>query len=137
MHNSDPPTCSIHAGLTHPPGAPKGNTNRQTHGFYSSTLQQSELADLITYAGDMTLDDEIAIARVALRRVLNAISSAEKDNLSSDAYSRLAALAFQGTRTVARLLRDRRALSGESSEGIAGAIAQALDELGSEWGLDL
>ena len=35
------------------------------------------------------------------------------------------------------MLRDRRALSGEASDGFAGAIAQALDELGSEWGVDL
>jgi hypothetical protein len=35
-----------------------------------------------------------------------------------------------------RLLRDRRALSGDAADGIAGAIAQALDELNSELGID-
>ena len=41
----------------------------------------------------MTLDDETACARVALRR------------------------------TLARLLRDKRALSGEAADGISGAIS--------------
>jgi hypothetical protein len=36
-----------------------------------------------------------------------------------------------------KLLRTRRALSAESADGISAAIAQALDELSSEWGVDL
>lgn len=36
-----------------------------------------------------------------------------------------------------RMLRDQRALSGEAADGIAGAIAQALDELATELGTDL
>jgi hypothetical protein len=38
---------------------------------------------------------------------------------------------------IGRLLRDQRALSGEASDGIAGAIAQALDELATELDTDL
>jgi hypothetical protein len=38
---------------------------------------------------------------------------------------------------IGRLLRDQRALSGEATDGIAGAIAQALDELATELGTDL
>jgi hypothetical protein len=37
---------------------------------------------------------------------------------------------------IGRLLRDQRALSGEATDGIAGAIAQALDELATELGSD-
>lgn len=36
-----------------------------------------------------------------------------------------------------RLMRDQRAISGEAADGIAGAIAQALDELSTELGADL
>ncbi len=36
-----------------------------------------------------------------------------------------------------RLLRDQRALSGQAADGIAGAIAQALDELSNELGQPL
>ena len=43
----------------------------------------------------------------------------------------------QNAYRLGRLLRDRRALSGEAADGIAGAMAMALDELGNELGIDL
>jgi len=95
-----------------------------------------ELADLVTYSADMTLDDEIGVTRIALRRALKALSAPAPGQLLVLAdFARLAAVVFQGGRTVARLLRDRRALSGEAADGIAGALAQAIDELSTEWRL--
>jgi len=93
----------------------------------------------------MTLDDEIAIARVTLRRILALLSAdrvhrmpeGETVPMTPVDYARLAALLLAGARTVARLLRDKRALSGEAADGIAGAIAQALDELSTELGIKL
>ena len=115
--------------------------------FYSSVLHPDELADLLAHAGELSLDDEIACARVALRRVLAVLNTAppaagEDDQapepaLSPAEFARLAALAFQGTRSVARLLRDRRAIRGDAADGISAAIAQALDELSTEWGIEL
>ena len=32
---------------------------------------------------------------------------------------------------------DRRAIQGDSSDGISSAIARALDELATEWGIEL
>ena len=143
---SDPPTCAAHAGRNVGAGAPPGNQNRTTHGFYSPVLRPDEIADLVTYADDLSLDDEIACARVALRRVLALLTTdtvspfedpANQQRLTATDYARLAALALAGTRTVAKLLRDKRALSGEAADGISGAIAQALDELSTEWGVEL
>jgi hypothetical protein len=57
--------------------------------------------------------------------------------MTLEEYARLAALSLAGARTVARLLRDKRALAGEAADGISGAIAQAIDELATEWGVDL
>ena len=51
--------------------------------------------------------------------------------------ARLMALHSQNASRLGRLLRDKRALSGEAADGIAGAISQALDELSTEWGIDL
>ena len=52
------------------------------------------------------------------------------------ALAKLMPLAFQhadgGPASV-----DQRALSGAASDGIAGAIGQALDELATEWGVEL
>ena len=137
VKGTDPPACSAHAGRNVGAGAPEGNQNATSHGFYARTLTEQELADLVSYAADMTLDDEIACARVALRRVLTALTDTDRDTLTIEEFTRLAALALQATRTVALLLRDRRALTGDSADGISGAIAQALDELSIEWGREL
>jgi len=130
MPDTDPPRCAAHRDDRGAHGAPAGNTNAREHGFYSPALDAAELADLVSLADDPSLDDEIAAARVALRRVLAALDTDQPD-------PRLASLAFAGTRTIARLLRDQRAISGDAADGIAGAIAQALDELSTEWGIDL
>jgi hypothetical protein len=147
VKGTDPPACAAHAGRTaDAAGAPPNNQNARTHGFYSSVLNPEELADLILYADDLSLDDEIACARVSLRRLLALLDAStlatyeEPENqraLTPTDYARLTGLALQATRTIARLLRDQRALTGEAADGIAGAIAQALDELSTEWGIEL
>ena len=57
--------------------------------------------------------------------------------LSMQDLARLMALHSQNASRLGRLLRDKRALSGEAADGFAGAIGQALDELSTEWGIDL
>jgi hypothetical protein len=52
-------------------------------------------------------------------------------------YARLAALAFQGARTVARLLRDNHAMGNQPSSELMAALDMALDELSEEWGVEL
>jgi len=68
VRGSDPPLCSAHAGRSLGAGAPPGNQNARTHGFYASAITRDELADILTHAADTTLDSEIAITRIALRR---------------------------------------------------------------------
>jgi len=124
VRGSDPPTCAVHA--------------RKPHGFYATALEPRELEDLVAYGGDLSLDDEIACARVALRRVLAALGApGDEAGLSASDFARLAGLAFRGTRTVSRLLRDRHALSGDAADGVNGAIGAALDELSAMWGVEL
>jgi hypothetical protein len=139
VRDTDPPLCAAHARRNTGAGAPPGNRNRQAHGFYSSTLTEEELADLVAVADDLTLDDEIACARVILRRLMHhlEIDPDAEHPPDVDDLHKLANLALSATRTVARLLRDQRAITGEAADGIAGAIGQALDELATEWGLDL
>jgi hypothetical protein len=161
VRGSDPPLCSIHSGRAKggaPPGSDKPNTK---HGFYSSALDPTELADLVTFSDDMTLADEIAVCRVVLRRLLSILENPpgpDRDACPEQAcpeqrdracpersdrsdritdYAKLAGLSLQAARTIARLLRDQRALSGKAADGIVAAIAQALDELSTEWGVQL
>jgi hypothetical protein len=73
--------------------------------------------------------------RISLRRVLDAISA--DGNLTTAGFCRLSALALQAARTIARLLRDKRAISPDAADGISVRIASALDELSTKWGVEL
>ena len=144
VHGTDPPTCASHAGLTVGAGAPPGNQNRRTHGFYAAVQPPGDLdrEQLLALARDETLDTEIAVARLALRRVLDLLLAAEPADLAAAGltpyeYARLAGLAFQGARTVARLFRDKVDLASRPGAGLPAFVAQALDELAGEWDVDL
>jgi hypothetical protein len=134
VHGTDPPACSAHAKRTQGAGAPEGNQNARKHGFYARTLSPDELADLLADA-DLNLSAEIVCARVALRRVLEFLSSHHGD-LSSADQVRAWGLVFHGARTVARLLRDLHALGGDIDR-FAEVTGQALDKLSDEWGIPL
>ncbi len=134
IRQSTPPLCSAHSRTNQGAGAPTANNNAAKHGFYSKTFTNEELADLVKFAQDDGLTEEIALSRVMLRRLMNYLNN---DTLSSEEIAAIAPLAFTGTRTVAKLLRDARALSGKSADGLLNAIGAALDELGTEWGVEL
>ena len=147
IRGSDPPTCSPHrhttaysepapecqAGPVEGPaegqaepgqpgvGAPPGNQNRLVHGFYATVLQPKDRDDLVAYAADPTLDAEIIVARVALRRILGMLLTGRTPGpdgslLTAWDYARCAGLAFQGAGAVSRLLRARQALTGGPQE---------------------
>lgn len=118
---TDPPTCAIHAGLTVGAGAPIGNQNRRTHGFYS------------TNPAAVNVDQIIA----GLVNKLHRLDQLIDQNQTVQDLTSLISLYAQATSRLSRLLRDRRALSGEAASGVIDAIAAALDELGTIWGLDL
>lgn len=102
---------------------------RGMSGFYSKMFTDEELLDVgrLAAAGDVSLDEEIAMLRVAMRRVLEApIDPARTLQLLSRATGQLATL-----------MRAKRALSGDAADGLAGAFAKALDELSTELGIEL
>ena len=80
-----------------------------------------------------TLDDEIAFTRAVIRRLADLMEEAE----SIKDACQLANTLFQGTGRVANLLRTQQALSRETADSVTGAIADALEELGGEWGIQL
>jgi hypothetical protein len=136
IRGSDPPLCSIHAGRNLGGGAPPGNQNARTHGFYATTFTTQEVAELLAQAGAVSLEAEIACARIALHRVLRQLAAAGPEPPSQD-YVKLVALAFQGARTVARLLRDNQAIAGAPPGELAAVLDRALEELSDEWDINL
>ncbi len=80
-----------------------------------------------------SLQGELQAARVTTRRILQLLD----ETLEPAAYSRLARLLFTGTNTVARLLREQRALEGDSAAFTRTVVSQALDQLSIEKGVQL
>jgi len=104
MHGSR--TCAAHTGLL---GAQAGNQNAAKHAFYRPSLSADEIAALLTNAENNTLDDELAISRVMLRRLMYYLQPNEKsryDDLTPMELAAIAPLIFTGSRTVAHLLRE-------------------------------
>jgi len=103
-------------------GAPPGNQNARKHGFYAEDPQA------------VTISDAIAALADKLNRMDEMITAGE---VSGSNLIKLFELYTQACSRMGRLLRDKRALSGDAADGISGAIAQALDELSTELGTDL
>ncbi len=143
LPGSNPPHCAAHGGTGKKPGAPapvsdpqltdpstkrnRRNQNARKHGFYASYE-----------AAGITIDDvlaDLAAKQAALSDYIDAHLTAEDADLA--ALTHLFELHAQTASRLGRLLRDKRALTGEAADGIAGAIAQALDELATELQADI
>jgi hypothetical protein len=118
VKGSDPPRCPAHADAGRPAGLP-GDSAEEAR----PTNLTGRISDL-----DRKIED---LSRYIQRRLQ------ETDGLSANQYAVLLSLYGQLVSRLGRLMRDHRALSGEAADGIAGAIAQALDELSTELGTDL
>jgi hypothetical protein len=116
-----------------PKGAQPINTNARTHGFYSRRFDDDELALIVQFCTDPTLDDEIAMQRVANLRLAEKLSQVTDQEL----YVRMFEALSIGMGRMISLLRAKRALAGDAADGLLGAIGQALDELKTEFGVDL
>jgi hypothetical protein len=145
VRGTDPPLCSAHGGGSRPPGAPRGNRNAVKHGAYARQAIPAQRPERGRGTGsprDARSNEPPDLpGRIRdLDRKIQGLSEhidAHKDELKSEKYAALLALYGQLISRLGRLMRDQRAVSGEASDGIAGAIAQALDELGTELGVKL
>jgi hypothetical protein len=156
VHGSDPPACSSHlranqgfcaGGRAGSRGGgwedawpqdlrPSLDEEIPEAGFYRHTLSDEELADLVVYAAGLTLDDEIACTRMAVRRTLELLQE-RSDSMSEAEYLRATGLVFQGARTIARLLREQKALTGGEDSRLQAIIDAALDGLSEDLGIEL
>jgi hypothetical protein len=90
---------------------------------------------------DVNVNEAIAGLVDKMRRLDRVIDLHESNMLAGGCTNghlvKLFALYAQSSSRLTSMLRARRALSGEAADGIARAIAQALDELSTEWGVEL
>lgn len=127
IRGSQPPRCAAHRTDGGPkPGAPPGNKNRLTHGYYSQPVKSlNSLDDIIT---DMLEKQSQLTSYIEEHANLADIPTTEMVTLLQ--------LLGQNATRIGRLLRDQRALSGDSADGLLAAIGTAIDEIATELGLE-
>jgi hypothetical protein len=87
--------------------------------------------------GDLTSLDDI-IQDLAIKQArLSAYIDSKGEDISVYEIVHLLQLHGRTASRLQRLLRDKRALSDEAADGLSSAVAQALDELSAEWGVEL
>jgi uncharacterized protein YjcR len=105
-------------------GAPKGNQNARTHGFYSKALDatQREDMDMAIEIGD--IDDEIALLRVKIKAVL------EKDPENFK-------LILQATNILAGMMIKKYQINKDQKKGLKEAIITTIKEIALPAGINL
>lgn len=119
-----------------PPPAPSESAPSPTLGLYTDVFAPEDLARLAPLLDHLSLDDEIWMVRMINERLLQRLQEGPVDD---ELLVRLARLLYQGAGQVARLLRDRRAITGDAEEGFAQAMGRVLDELNTltDWDVRL
>jgi hypothetical protein len=105
-------------------GAPKGNQNARTHGFYAKVLDEAELLDFELAAGVEGFDDEITLLRVKIKSLLE--NDPENIKLLMDA-----------TITLANLVKTKYKISKEQKKGLKEAIENVLRDIAIPLGLGI
>ena len=85
---------------------------------------------------EITLQRQVNAAMFALLNNLKTAANADDTTLQATQVKVAQALT-SGTKSVARLMRDRRALAGHAVDSLNQAIARSLDELSNELGAKL
>jgi hypothetical protein len=139
IRGSDPPRCSPHSRRV---GPPEGNQNPLVPAFYATAVHPEELADLATHASGASLEDEMAITRIAIRRIFGMLVTGQTPGpnprpLEALDYARFVGLAFRGAGTISRLLRANHAVGGDQPTEFEQMMDVALNQLGAQWGLEL
>lgn len=112
-------------------GGQPNNTNALKHGFYSRQFRQIDLADLDAVSA--SLDDEITLLRVFMRRLLEASQDQEETEIE-DLRQTLSIIGSTSTK-IATLLRTQAILTGGHQDDAKQAISQALAEVIQEMNL--
>jgi hypothetical protein len=139
QQDSDPALCSAHAAGASSPAKLAGKAS-DAGPAEETPSDDAAAVDL----RDIDFDEPITITSIIedLAKKQNTLSKyldrrVTKGPVDLNQLAHLFALHGLNASRLGRLLRDARALSGEAADGIAGAIAQALDELSTELGADL
>ena len=105
-----------------PVGAPRGNQNARTHGFYSKVLTAAEQLDLEVASDIEGIDDEIDLLRVKIKHCC----LEDPDNI---------AIILEATSALARLIKVKYNLDAKQGRGVKDAIIDVVKELAIPMGI--
>ena len=111
--------CAAHLGRI---GAPAGNQNRLVHGLYAAPAKPI-----------VTIDDAIESLGEQLARSSEFLANTDDPEIFLKVFN----LHAQALSRFGRLLRDKRALSGESADALLDMVSKAADEIFTELGISL
>lgn len=123
---ADGPYCRAHRQADGATQAVRPSGGESPLGIYAAALTPEERRLLEQCGDQLDLAPEIWLLRIMSRRLFLALSEEDADR---ETIRRLASVLYQGLARLAELSRARRALSGEAANGLAGALAQALEEI--------
>lgn len=130
-----PTLCAAHGGLASATQTAMVVEAGHALGFegvgrqYDDHLSDLEFTILEAVGRERSLEGEVRLVRVALRRLFADFGAAGE-------VDRRAETLFKGAELVARLLKYQRELE-EDKDSFEAVIEQALAELGEEWGIEL
>jgi hypothetical protein len=128
---SDSPFCRAHR---HPetrpdeplPPAPVSSVEPSPLGIYASALTPEEQRLVQQDGRRLDLEPEIWLLRLMSRRLFEAIG---QEGTDLETVRKLATVLYQGIARVAQVIRVQRTLQGDAADGLAGALAKAIDEI--------
>jgi hypothetical protein len=97
-------------------GAQKGNANAWKHGFYAKVLNAAEKRDITIAQGINGIDDEVALLRVKIKKVIEN----DPENVR---------LLLEATRTLASLLKDRYNINKGQQSGFRAGLEKVIREV--------
>ncbi len=103
-------------------GAPKGNQNAQTHGFYSKVMDEAEQLDFELASGVEGFDGEIALLRVKIKSLLEN----DPENIK---------LLMQATGSLVKLVKAKYNITKEQKQGLKEAIGNVLKDIAIPLGI--
>lgn len=114
-------------------------------GLYDQIYTLEEYLQMLAGSSEEELTDEIGLARIAMSRLAKRMgrldAAGQEEWVHGEGkmaeYGLIVELLFKGADTIARLVREQRRLKRDGDGGVESAIAEALDELGEEWGIEL
>lgn len=118
--------CRAHRPDLPPTRRKRNGREGPLEGFYGELFTQEELLDLAGAAARPSLTDEISMLKVLIRRV---VAREEDPNILSKVG--------RAVEQLTKAWRLQRTISGDAAEGLAAAMAQVLDEVSLELGIDL